>query len=110
VITCYSDLDWCGDKSDKRSTTGYFFKVFGAPISWYSIKQPVVVLSSCKGKYIACSYAACQAILVEFVLSELKIQVRKPIFLQLDNKSATKLAKNSVLHCRSKHIEARFHS
>jgi len=43
------------------------------------------------------------------VLSELKIQVRKPIILQLDNKSAINLAKNPVLHGRSKHIEARFH-
>jgi len=42
VITCYSNSDWCGDKSDRRSTTGYFFKVFGAPISWCSRKQPVV--------------------------------------------------------------------
>jgi len=33
VITCYSDLDWWGDKSDRRSTTSYFFKVFGAPFS-----------------------------------------------------------------------------
>jgi len=62
VITCYSDSDWCGDKSDRRSTTCYFFKVFGAPISWCSRKQPVVALSSCEAEYIAGSYAACQAI------------------------------------------------
>lgn len=24
VITCYSDSDWCGDNSNRRSTTGYF--------------------------------------------------------------------------------------
>lgn len=35
IITCYLDLDWCGDKSDRRFTIGYFFKVFGAPVSWF---------------------------------------------------------------------------
>jgi len=109
VITCYSDSDWCGNKSDRRSTTGYFFKVSSAPISWCSRKQPVVALSSCEAEYIAGSYAACQAIWIESVLSELKIQVRKQIVLQLDNKSAITLAKNPVQHGRSKHIEARFH-
>jgi len=109
VITCYSDIYWCGDKSDRRSTTCYFFKVFGALISWCSIKQPVVALSSCEAEYIAGSYAACQAIWIESMLSELKIQVRKPIVLHLDNKSAINLAKNPILHGRSKHIEARFH-
>jgi len=44
-IICCSDSDWCGDKSDRRNTTCDFFKVFGAPISWCSRKQPVVALS-----------------------------------------------------------------
>ena len=29
----YCDLDRCGDKSDRRSTIGYPFKLVGAPIS-----------------------------------------------------------------------------
>ena len=29
----YSDSDWCEDKIDRRSTTGYLFKFLGAPIS-----------------------------------------------------------------------------
>ena len=68
-----------------------------------------MVLSSCKAEYIAGSYDACQAIWIEFVLSKSNIQVRKPIVLQLENKSAINLAKNPILHGRSKHIEARFH-
>lgn len=68
VITCYSDADWCGCKSDRRSTTGYFFQVFGTPISWCSKKQPVVALSLCEEKYIAGSYATCQAIWITSVL------------------------------------------
>ncbi|MCI90431.1 hypothetical protein A2U01_0111723, partial [Trifolium medium] len=42
-IICYSDDDWCGDKVDRRSTTGYFFKFLNASVAWCSRKQPVVV-------------------------------------------------------------------
>lgn len=30
MVTCYSYDDWCGDKEDQKSTTDYFFQVFGA--------------------------------------------------------------------------------
>jgi len=29
----YSDSDWCGDRSDRKSTAGYIFFLGGAPIS-----------------------------------------------------------------------------
>lgn len=35
----YSDSDWCGDRSDRKSTTGYIFKFLGAPISWCSMSN-----------------------------------------------------------------------
>ncbi|GAU42259.1 hypothetical protein TSUD_327370 [Trifolium subterraneum] len=105
-IVCYSDADWCGDKVDRRSTPGYFFKFLKAPVAWCSRKQPVVALSSCEAEYIAGSYAACQTLWMKSVLEELKIDVKKPITLQIDNQSAINLAKNPVLHGRSKHIEA----
>ncbi|XP_058775892.1 secreted RxLR effector protein 161-like [Vicia villosa] len=38
IVNCFSYADWCGYKEDQRSTTGYLFLVFGAPISWCSKK------------------------------------------------------------------------
>ncbi|XP_058734028.1 secreted RxLR effector protein 161-like [Vicia villosa] len=109
TITCYSDADWGGDEEDRRSTTGYFFQVFGAPISWCSKKQHVMELSSREAEYIAGSYATCQAIWIRPVLEEIEVEVKKPFMLQIGYKSAINLAKNPVLHGRSKHIEARVH-
>jgi len=43
----YTDSDWCGDKVDKRSTSGFVFLLSGAPISWSSRKKDVVALSTC---------------------------------------------------------------
>ena len=69
----------------------------------------MATLSSCEAEYIAGSYAACQAIWIRFVLEEMTVEVKKPLVLQIHNKSAINLVKNPVLHGRSKHIEARFH-
>lgn len=101
----FSDSDWCGDKLDRRSTTGYVFQFQGAPISWISKKQPVVALSSCEAEYIAGCYAACQAVWIDSLLNELGVNIQRPIKLMIDNKSAINLAKNPVSHGRSKHIE-----
>lgn len=43
------------------------------------------------------------------MMKELKVTVRKPHVLQLDNMSAINLARNLVLQGRRKHIEVEFH-
>jgi len=105
----YSDSDWCGDRMDRRSTSSYLFKFNGAAISWCTKKQPVTALSSCEAEYIASTFATCQAIWLDNVMKELKCEVKKPLKLNIDNKSAIKLAKNPIAHGKSKHIETRFH-
>src|ERR1051325_1735109 len=52
-LMSYSDSDWCGDRVDRRSTSGYLFKFLGDPISWSSKQQDVVALSTCEAEYIA---------------------------------------------------------
>jgi len=108
-LITYFDADWCGDKHDRKSTLGYLFKFLNAPISWCVKKQPVVALSTCESEYIAGCMAACQAVWLENILKEMEIEVSRPITLFIDNKSAMSLARNPILHGRSKHIEAKFH-
>jgi len=42
-------------------------------------------------------------------LEELKLDYKKPVNLNIDNKSAINLSKNPTLHGRSKHIDTKFH-
>ncbi|CAJ2632851.1 unnamed protein product [Trifolium pratense] len=105
----FSDADWCGDKVDRRSTSGYLFKFQNAPVSWCSKKQSVIALSSCEAEYVAGSLAACQANWLQSLLNEMKIIDNITVMLKIDNKSSINLAKNPVSHGKSKHIETRFH-
>ena len=70
----------------------------------------MMALSSCEPEYIEGSYVVCQVIWIRFVLEEIEVEVKKPLVLHIDNRSAINLAKNSALHERSKHIEANFTS
>ncbi|GAU39052.1 hypothetical protein TSUD_396570 [Trifolium subterraneum] len=105
----FSDSDWCGDKDDRRSKSGYWFRFKNSPISWSSRKQSIVALSSCDAEYVAAAQAACQAVWLESLLDELKIKYVKPVKLNVDNKSAISLARNPIAHGRSKHIETKYH-
>nr|KYP66838.1 Retrovirus-related Pol polyprotein from transposon TNT 1-94 [Cajanus cajan] len=108
-LVAYSDSDWCGDLVDRRSTMGQVFLFSGSPISWSSKKQTVVVLSTCEAEYIAACSAACQALWLSSLLSELKVSVDSGVELLVDSKSAIDLAKNPVSHGRSKHIDTKYH-
>jgi hypothetical protein len=72
-------------------------------------KQPTVALSSCESEFMAATAAACQALWLKRLLSELTRNEEKKITLKVDNVSAIALVKNPVFHGRSKHIDIRYH-
>jgi len=42
----FVDADWAGDLDQRKSTSGYVFKLFGGAVSWMSKKKSVVALST----------------------------------------------------------------
>ena len=105
----YSDSDYRRDNDERKSTLGYLFKFLGASTSWRPKKQEIVVMSSCEAEYMATFHAAQQALWLELVMDDMKIEYKKPLELLVDNQSTISLAHNPVAHGRTKHIESRFH-
>ena len=105
----YTDSDLAGDIDTGRSTGGVLFFLGNCLVSWHSIKQKVVALSSCEAEYIAASTAATQALCLSRLLAELLGRHVEVVELKVDSKSALALAKNRVLHERSKHIRIKYH-
>ncbi|KAK9686340.1 hypothetical protein QE152_g37261, partial [Popillia japonica] len=46
MLTGYADADWAGDTTDRKSTSGYCFLIYGCIVSWASKKQSTVALST----------------------------------------------------------------
>jgi hypothetical protein len=53
----FADADYANDQNDRKSVSGYIFKVFGNTISWSTKKQPTVSLSSTEAELIALCHA-----------------------------------------------------
>ncbi|GJZ41321.1 ribonuclease H-like domain, reverse transcriptase, RNA-dependent DNA polymerase [Tanacetum coccineum] len=76
-------------------------------VTWCTQKQPTVAFSSCESEFMAATGAACQALWLKRLLSELTGWEEKRITLKVDNISAIALVRNPVFHGRSKHIDIR---
>ncbi|MCH80374.1 copia-type polyprotein, partial [Trifolium medium] len=108
-LKAWSDSDYAGDLDDRKSTSGYVFKLGSGAISWSSKKQPIVTLSTTEAEFVAAASCACQGIWLRNVLSHLKIVQSSSTVMYCDNSSSIKLSKNPILHGRCKHIDVRFH-
>jgi hypothetical protein len=105
----YTDSDWAGCVSDRKSTSGCCFRLGSAVVSLFSWKQKSVALSSAEAEYMAASHANCEAIWLHKLLVGLFGVQLRPIVIYCDNQSCIKLYENPVFHDTSKHIEIQYH-
>jgi hypothetical protein len=105
----FTDADWVGSPSDRKSTSGGIFSVGSTVVSWYNRKQRSVALSSAEAEYMVASQATCEAIWMRKILVGLFGQMMDPTVIYCDNQSCIKLSENPVFHDRSKHIDIQYH-
>ena len=107
----FCDSDCGGDPTDRRSTSGYCFKISddSSVICWSCRKQQTVALSSTEADYMSISLASQECVYLLSFVKSLGLDLDGPILLQGDNHGAIKLAQNRITHGRSKHIDIRHH-
>jgi len=104
----YSDSDFVGCKTDRKSTSGTCHLLGSSLISWHSKKQACVALSTAKAEYIVVGSCCAQSLWIKQHLSDFGLNLFK-IPLLCDNISAINLTKNPIQHSRTKHIEIFHH-
>ncbi|KAL0554223.1 hypothetical protein IC582_008140 [Cucumis melo] len=77
VLSVYSDADWAGDPTDRRSTT----------------------------EYRALADATAEILWLRWLLADMGVLQQGPTLLHCDNRGAIQIAHNDVFHERTKHIE-----
>lgn len=107
-ISGYTDADWASCEIDRRSYTGFVFKIGKSTVSWESRKQRTVALSSTEAEYMALSDSCKEALFIRTLMYEL-LGNYCSVTMFNDNQSAHKLCKNAMYHARTKHIDVRHH-
>lgn len=105
----FINLDWAGSIDDRKSTYGYVFSLGMDVITWTSKKQQAVALSSTKVEYWGTIKAKCEVVWLRRMLFEMKMSQARPSPLFCDNQEVLKMAKNLVLHERTKHVKLHCH-
>jgi hypothetical protein len=113
-LVVYTDADWAGQKSDRKSTSGGVAMLYGGPICWLSKVQRSVATSSTESEYIAQATNAkttqwLAQVLKDMGNPELIATDGKTVRMRADNQGAIALTKNPHLHERSRHIDISYH-
>jgi ATP-binding cassette subfamily B (MDR/TAP) protein 1 len=108
ILIGYVDFDHAQDLDKRRSTTGFVFTLGGGCISWRSILQKCVSLSSTEAEYVAAAEAAKEALWLNRLVSDMGLRQWR-IGLHCDSQSALHYAENHKMDGRLKHINIRYH-
>lgn len=78
-------------------------------ISWKCKKQNTVARSSTEAEYRSVATTLCEVTWLYNLLREMHFKIPIPVPMYCDNTSAIHIAKNPILHERTKHIELDCH-
>jgi hypothetical protein len=90
----YTDSDWDGSVSDRKSTSGCCFSLGSTMTSWQRRKQSSISLSMTEVEYIATCSASCEAIWLQKLLTGLFDLEMEATVILCDNQSCIKMMKN----------------
>ncbi|GKA38319.1 ribonuclease H-like domain-containing protein [Tanacetum coccineum] len=105
-LVAYSDADWAGCPTTRRSTFDYCVFFGNNLLSWSSNRQPTLSRSSAEVEYRGVANATCW---FRNLLLELHNPFSSAMIVYCDNVSAVYLSCNPVQHQRTKHIEINIH-
>jgi len=110
ILTGCVDSDWAGNETDRRSTTGYLFKMFeNCLVSWSTMKQKSVAASSTEAEYMALFEGVREALWLKSLINEINLELSGPIDIFEDNQGCISIANNPTCHKRTKHIDIKYH-
>jgi hypothetical protein len=108
TMVAYSDASFAVGET-KQSISGFIILINGTPILWGSLKQTIVVDSTCSAEYVAASVCCKQIMQVENMVQFLDFSCARPYKMYTDSQACLKIATNSAKLGMVRHLEIRYH-
>ena len=104
-IIYFSTCNYAGDPVSRRSISCFILYVLGIPVSWQSKLQKSVSLFNSEVDYIVLSEAVKEVMLVVQLLGSMKILVKYPVTVRVDNIGTIFMASNITTPSCTKHVD-----
>ena len=108
-LIAFTDADFGGDTTKRRSQTGYVLKLAGASFIWSLYQQKSNAPSTKDAEYMALSDCSRECMWIRNMFTELGY-VYNAIPICSDNQGALFVSQNAVTERRTKHIDIRYHA
>jgi hypothetical protein len=104
----YSDASFAVGLS-KQSITGFVVMINGTPMVFGSLKQTVVVDSTCSAEYVAANFTCKQILEIENMVQFLGFTCPKPYTLYTDSQAVLATATSNSTLGKVRHLQIRYH-
>nr|GEY19828.1 uncharacterized mitochondrial protein AtMg00810-like [Tanacetum cinerariifolium] len=109
-LRAYCDSDWAGDVVSRKSTTELCIFLGESLILWKRKKRDVLSKYCTGAEYRTMAVTTSEIVWLRWLLADIGVPIINSTPLHCDNRSAIQIARNSVFHERTKHIEIYRHS
>ncbi|GJR33322.1 ribonuclease H-like domain-containing protein [Tanacetum coccineum] len=108
-LSGYTDADWAGCPSTRKSTSGYCAFLGDNLLSWFAKRQHTLSRSSAEAEYRGVANVVAENAWLHNLLRKLHSPLSTATLGYCDNVSAVYMSVNHVQHQRTKHIEIDIH-
>ena len=103
----YADASYGNDTKDRKSISGYIYKLFGNTVSWSTKKQSTISESSTEAELLALSHASKEGRWIKNLLNEIGINFGAFTIYE-DNIPCINIAEEPRSHQRCKHVDIKY--
>jgi hypothetical protein len=107
-LIVYADASFAVGET-MQSVSGLVIYLNGSPLLWASLKQTIVVDSSCSAEFVAASVACKQTIHAENLIGFLGFTCPKPYVMYTDSTACLAIASNTLRLGNVRHLAIRYH-
>ncbi|OOQ85189.1 Reverse transcriptase RNA-dependent DNA polymerase [Penicillium brasilianum] len=106
VYTACSDASFA-DNTDRKSSEGFLFCLFGGPIDWKARKQKTVTTSTTEAELLTLSHAAKQSYWIRRLFKFIRFDPGHQDVMQCDNKQTIDLLtrERSIFQTKLRHVD-----